>query len=1073
MKKFDLINNISGWFVFLVSAIVYLLTIEPTTSFWDCGEFIASAYKLEVGHPPGAPFWMIAARFFSLFSFGDPSRVAAMVNAMSAIVSAFTIMFLFWSVTHIAKRIIISDNENSTTAHFIGVLGTGFLAAFVYTFSDTFWFSAVEGEVYAMSSLFTAIVFWAILKWENVADEPYSNRWLILIAYLMGLSIGVHLLNLLAIPAIVFIYYFKKFKITKKGIALASVASIFILASIQYGIIPGVITVASKFELFFVNILGMNYNSGVLVYALLLISSIVLGLKYTAKNGKAELSTLFTSLAAILLGIPFLSSSIFITLLLLVLIVGGIYFAAQKSSYVLNTILLVFTVILLGYSSFTMIVIRSFANPPMDENNPENVFSLLSYLNREQYGNAPLVYGEYFNSPLKYQENGKAYKNGAPVYVQKNGKYEIVDYKAIYEYEDGFETFFPRMYSRQDNHVSGYKSWSQHKGIPITYTDSYEETKTISKPTFIENLRYFFSYQVNHMYLRYFLWNFSGRQNTLQGHGDYSRGNWTTGIKFLDEARLGPQENLPSRQQNDRGNNKYYMLPLLFGVIGLLMLLQESPRYFVVLLLFFLFTGLAIVLYTNQPPYQPRERDYAYAGSFYAFAMFIGLGLIPFIKAVLNTKFRTPLVIILTIISLGIPALMAQQNWDDHNRSGRFTARDFAINYLNSCEPNAIIFTYGDNDTFPLWYVQEVEGIRTDVRVVNLSLLSTDWYITQMKQKAYLSDPVPFSLNENQYELGKLDYVYILDRMDGYQDLEKIMEFVVSDDPRTKQIANYSEAIEHFPTRKFRVPVDSAKVVENGTVPIEKADKIVPELLWAIEDGKRALTKSEIMILDLLATNNWERPVYFAASIGDENYLNLQEYFRLEGFAYRLVPYKTPIKGSNIGDIDTESLYDKLMNKFVWGRMNADDVYFDEQNIRTSSLMSTRDVFARLANKLAEENKKDSAIAVVDKAMELMPFNRLPYDMAVAELVKAYYKAGAVEKAVNLSKNCAEICEHDLNFYYALTLPYKASVETEISMAMYLFNSLTDMAFEYDATEHYAALKEKFDILFLQYQSTQ
>lgn len=1030
MKNYKLINNIIGWVVFIIATTTYMLTIEPTTSFWDCGEFIATAYKLEVGHPPGAPLFMILARFFSLFT-SDPTNVAYLVNSMSALASSFTILFLFWTITHLAKKIIVKDGE-IPMGKMLAIMGSGFVGALAYTFSDSFWFSAVEGEVYATSSLFTAVVFWAILKWESVANEKYANRWIILIAYLMGLSIGVHLLNLLAIPAIVFVYYFKKYTVTKKGIIYTSLISVIILGLIQYGIIPGVVTVATWFELLFVNSFGLPFNSGLIFYLVAIV----------------------------------------------VLIVWGIYYTAKHKKVIWNTIILSFAVILIGYSSFAMIVIRSNANPPMDENNPENVFALLSYLNREQYGDRPLLTGQYFNAPITDQEEGKA------TYIQKDGKYVVSDRKPIYSYDEDYTTVFPRMWSNQSNHIDAYMSWGGIKerdmfeprrneaGDIVTDREGnvvYDRNSPKKCPSFGQNLRFFFTYQLGHMYFRYFMWNFAGRQNDIQGHGDIIKGNWLSGIKFIDEARLGPQDNLPSSLKNNKARNTYYLLPLLLGIFGLIYQLQMERKGFLVVLLLFVLTGIAIVVYLNQYPYQPRERDYAYSGSFYAFAIWIGLGVLA-IYHVLSKKIPATIsAAVATIISLfGVPVIMANQNWDDHDRSDRYTARDFAQNYLESCAPNAILFTNGDNDTFPLWYAQEVEGIRTDVRVCNLSLLNTDWYIDQMKRKAYDSEAVPFSLEHDQYLQGKRDIVYIMEdqRLEGFTDIKNIMEFVKSEDPRTKLGTQGGDQLDFIPTKNIKVPVDSAFVLSNGTVREVDADKIVKSLDWKL--NKSYVLKSELMILDLIASNDWKRPIYFAITVGSDSYLKLEPFFQLEGLAYRLVPIRERSRDGQMGRIASDIMYDNLMNKFKWGNISDTTIYLDENNLRMT--MNIRNNFARLADQLLYEGKKDSAIAVLDRCMEIMPNNAVQYNVFILGIAEAYYKAGKAETANNIVKELVSITEEELNYYMSLPEKFKgATIDSETRRGLSIMQELVRFTNQYGQTELQTELEAKFESLATTY----
>ncbi len=973
MKNFNLINRIFGWLIFIVASITYILTIEPTVSFWDCGEFITSSYKLEVGHPPGAPFFMMLARFFSLFA-SNASQVAAMINAMSALASAFTILFLFWTITHIARH-IVGQEESLERGNLIAIIGSGVVGSLAYTFSDTFWFSAVEGEVYALSSLFTAVVFWAILKWENVADEKFANRWLILIAYLMGLSIGVHLLNLLAIPAIVFVYYFKKYEPTRNGIIKASLIAIAILGSIMYVLIPGAVSLASKFELLFTNVFGLPFNTGTYFYLFLLFG----------------------------------------------LLAFGIYYTSQNSKVMLNNVLIIITVILIGYSSFALIIIRSNAKTPMNQNQPDNVFGLLSYLNRDQYGDRPLFYGQYFNAPLVN------YIEGDPIYVQKDGRYEVADHKMGYEFDSKYKTIFPRMYSNSSspNHPQGYVEWVGIKNQE-------------KAPSFGQNLKFFFKYQVGFMYLRYFMWNFAGRQNDIQGDGDIQNGNWISGIPFIDDLRLGPQKNLPSELKNNPGKNKYYFLPLILGLLGMAYMYfngKKGKQSFWVVMLFFLFTGLAIVVYLNQPPYQPRERDYAYAGSFYAFAIWIGFGVMmihDFLKQFVPSIGSAGIASIFGL--LAVPMLMASQNWDDHNRSERYTARDFASNYLNSCKPNAILFTNGDNDTFPLWYAQEVEGIRTDVRVINLSYLSTHWYIDQHKRQAYDASPTPFSYTYDQYMPGKRDVVYVQDLTKEYTNLKDVMEWVGSEDARTKMQMRDGAYEDFIPSKQVWLGADSASIISKGVVEPENASLIVPKLEWEVQGNY--VYKNQLMVLDLLASFNWDRPVYFAITVGNEGYYNLQNYFQLEGLAYRLVPIKTTSEAYDLGHINTKIMYDNLMNKFKWGGIDKPGVYLDENNLRM--LMNMKNNFARLASKLIDEGKKDSAIAVLDRCQQIMPSSRIPYNYFNIFLADAYYRAGQTDKANEMLKILAKGIAENLNYYVTLPPKYASQLEreTEHNMAV-------------------------------------
>lgn len=999
MKKFNKINNIAGWIVFAIAAVVYIATIEPTASFWDCSEFIATAFKLEVGHPPGAPLFMLVGKLVTLFAGSNLQAVPVTINVYSALVSAFTILFLFWTITHLARKITGAKDELTVT-QLIAIIGSGTVGALAYTFSDSFWFSAVEGEVYASSSLFTALVFWAILKWENVADEKYANRWIILIAYLMGLSIGVHLLNLLAIPAIVMIYYFKKYPVTRKGVITAFILSVVMLATIMYGIIQGTFAIASWFELLFVNGFGLPYESGFIFFVVLLIAVIIWGLWYTSKKGKV----------------------------------------------IANTIVLALAVILLGYSSYASIIIRSQANPPLDENDPETLFDLLSYLNREQYGDRPLIYGPVYNAPILSSKEGK------PIYAAKNGKYVAINHRQDYVYDDKFNMLFPRMYSREGSHVKAYKEWANVKGTPIASTNQQGEPETIYKPTGWENLKFFIRYQVDFMYIRYFMWNFSGRQNDMLSYGGILKGNWISGIPFIDEMFLGPQDKIPNTIKNNKARNTYFMLPLLLGLIGLFYhLMKQKNDFWVVMLLFFM-TGLAIVLYLNQTPYQPRERDYAYTGSFYAFAIWIGLGVMGLIEFVRKKIPGTPAAILVTILTLGlVPGIMAQQNWDDHDRSGRYTCRDFAYDYLNTCAPNAIIFTNGDNDTFPLWYLQEVENVRTDVRVINLSYLGADWYIEQMQRRTYDSKPIPFSMKQEQYQTGTRDVVYVIDKVGDYEDLTKIMDFVASDDPRTKTIPNARERVDWMPANKFYLNIDSSKVLNNNVLSDKFKKSIVKQMRWELKN-KNALYKNDMMVMDLIAHNDWTRPIYFAITVSDENYMGLERYFQLQGLAYRLVPVEAKTRADGqIGGVDSKILYDNIMNKFRWGNLSDPKVYLDENNLRM--LSNIRNTFSRLSEQLINENKTDSAVKVLDRCFQVMPTNQVPLNYWALPLIEQYYRAKQFDKANAYVTQLYLNYDNELKYFFRMKGSFKDQVDYEKRLNMQVLNELVNITNKYGQKE--------------------
>ncbi len=1100
--SFKKLNILTGWLVFLVAAWTYIATIEPTSSFWDCGEFIATAYKLEVGHPPGAPLFMILARVAS--AFVSPENVPMAVNVLSALASAFTILFLFWSITHMAHKMATRSGEALNTGSIIAVLGSGIVGALAYTWSDSFWFSAVEGEVYALSSFFTAVVFWAILKWESEADEPHSTRWLILIAYLMGLSIGVHLLNLLCIPAIAFVYYFKRYTPTVKGVLMTFVVSAIILGTIQAVIIPGIVKVAGSFELLFVNSMGLPFNTGNVIYGALLIGLIVWGIRWTQRNGHV----------------------------------------------LWNIVILGVTVILVGYSTYAMIVIRSTANPPIDENNPENVFNLLSYLNREQYGDRPLLMGQFWGSPYSSER-----KDGSPVYtatyqVKKGGRavqnfydrwsaahfveqnpgheidhaYVITDPRkgSEVQYDPEFTMLFPRMYSAQASHESAYKQWSDFKGTPIRARDREGKPTIINKPTFGENMRYFFQYQMDWMYWRYFLWNFAGRQNDIQGHGTITEGNWLTGIKAIDAQRLGNQDQLPPSMTENHGFNRFYLLPMLLGVIGLVYQMLRHLRDWTVVMLLFFFTGVAIVIYLNQTPYQPRERDYAYVGSFYAFAIWIGLGVFALYDAartisqkelgmVIGTAFGLGVLkyvvewdgdhsvsyslfylaalgggalalfhglnkvlkngavtgTLATLVGLVVPAVMVADGWDDHDRSNRAPARDLASNYLESCAPNAILFTNGDNDTFPLWYAQEVEGIRTDVRVVNLSLLNTDWYIDQMRRKAYTSEPVPFGMPQEKYRQGTRDVVALIPQgKGGYRDLKEMMKFV-SDDRNMQPLFQRNVKDAFFPTDKFSIPVDSAVVFGNGTL-TAKDTAWLRSLDWQIR--KQVLLKNHLMVLDLLANNNWERPIYFAVTTGPDSYINLQDHFQLEGLTYRVVPVRSPNANPNLqGRVATDIMYRNVTEKFLWGNMDTEGfIYLDENILRMTTNLRLQ--LSSLAEALIAEGRKEEARNILDLSLTKMPERNVPYDRILLPTVEAYYAIGDVAKGNELSERLFTIMEENLTYYTSLETKFLKQMEQEMAIAHAVMGRLMSETGKADSTLG-KAMEERFEAMEELYQS--
>ena len=1022
MKNFKLWNAICGWVVFAIAAVTYLMTIEPTASFWDCGEFISSAWKLDVGHPPGAPFFMLMGHFASLFA-SDVSHVAMCVNALSALASAFTILFLFWTITALGKKLV----QEQTLPKMLAVLGAGAVGALAYTFSDTFWFSAVEGEVYASSSLFTAVVFWAILKWDEHAEEAGSDRWLILIAYLMGLSIGVHLLNLLTIPAIVLVYYFHKYEFSWKGVFVALLASVLILAAVLYGMIPGVPTLAGWFELFFVNTLHMPFNTGLFIYLILAAIALVWAIVATNKYEELNTRTIVAFVLAVTLsGIPFLKESAWVGLLVVAALVAILVVQKEHVSMrVLNTAAVMIAVLMIGYSSYAAIVIRSAADTPMDQNSPDNVFSLKYYLNREQYGDTPLLYGQVYNAPVKLEVKGNmcipVEKQGHAQYAPKpksspdeRDEYMITGYKNSYVYMDEFKMFFPRMHSGQPSHISQYKAWANIKGKKVRYTYCGQQ-KTDYCPTFAENIRFFINYQVHWMYWRYFMWNFAGRQSDLQNAGGtVDKGNWICGIPFIDNARLGDQSLVPTEMKENKAHNVYFLLPLLLGIVGIIYQLTKKKagfENFTLTALLFLLTGLAIVVYLNQTPIQPRERDYAYAGSFYAFCIWIGLGVMglsEWLSGLLksdNKAVKSAIVCLTVIVTLGVPALMAAQNWDDHDRSGRYSARDFGANYLKSCEKHGIIFSNGDNDTFPLWYNQEVEEVGTDLRVCNLSYLQTDWYISQMKRPYYDSPALPITWELKDYMPGKNEVVWVDNRTGSPVDVTTAFDFVKSDDPRTKR-----EGENYLPSDKLYIPVKPEEALGPNSVfagrfdESELADKI------DIKVGRR-LTKSEMMVLELIDKAKWQRPIYFAATIGPDYNQGMEPYMENVGLAYQITPVRTSdYDRTGRPRVNVEKMYDNMMHKFAYGNMNQPGIYIDENLMRMCR--THRMMFAELASALLEQGDKLRCVEVLDKAEAELPGYNIPYDYTSATMACYYFECGEKDKGADImravAKNCAE-----------------------------------------------------------------
>lgn len=1096
MKQFRLVDNILGWLAFAIAAFVYCATIEPTASFWDCPEFISTGYKLEIGHPPGAPFFMLTANLFSQFA-SDPSQVARMVNTMSALLSAATILFLFWTISHLVRRLLIRNWSELTTAKFIAIEASAMVGALIYTFSDTFWFSAVEGEVYAYSSAFTAIVFWLILKWEDQADQPHADRWLVLIMYMTGLSIGVHLLNLLCLPAIVLVYYYRKYptddpKRDLKGSLFALFLSVVILTAVLYGVVPGIVQVGGWFELLFVNILGMPFNTGEIVYIILLIGIIIWAIYETYQNQNEKRQNIAFLMAVAMLGIPFYghgwsAALIGIVVLAILWFVLGYKKSSPNSKQLLplvsarvkNTSLLCMLMLMIGYSSYALIVIRSAANPPMDQNSPEDIFTLGEYLGREQYGQRPLFYGPAYTSQVALEKDGEYCKpvmtKGDPVWQRKEkaspdekDEYFVVRTKDEYKYAQNM--LFPRMYS--SSHRGAYESWmGDISGHEETF-DRCGELVTVKMPSQLENLRFFISYQCNFMYWRYFMWNFAGRQNDLQGNGELEHGNWLSGWKWLDNWRLGDQDRLPDELKNNKGHNVFYMLPLILGLIGLFWQALAKPhgdakdqtgirQFWVVFFLFFM-TGLAIVIYLNQTPMQPRERDYAYAGSFYAYAIWCGIGvaaIIDLLSQRLKKLNPTVLAAIVSLLCLFVPIQMASQTWDDHDRSGRYTCRDFGQNYLMSLqqENNPIIYTNGDNDTFPLWYNQDVEGVRTDARVCNLSYLQTDWYIDQMRRPAYDSPSVPITWERIEYCAGTNEYVRVEPGMKAavqelYRQNPEQARQQFGDDPfELKNVLKYwvrskNQDLHVIPTDTLYMTIDKEAVRKSGM--LMAADSIPDRMVISLT-GKSALYKGDLMILEMLAECNWTRPIYVAISVGESNYINLGDNTITEGLAYRITPFTTSQKGKTIPGVknfDTERTYDNVMHRFKFGGLDKPGLYIDETVMRMC--YTHRRTMARLALELLNEGKNKKADEVLRYAAKMLPTSNVPhnYSSGSLDMARGWTILGQKQQALDIINSLWSNSVQYMKWYCSLSGFRFDSAKEECLMHFYILqqvNALT------------------------------
>ena len=1084
MKQYKLVDNIFGWVAFIIAAFVYCSTIEPTASFWDCPEFITTAYKQEIGHPPGAPFFMLLGNFFTHFA-SDTTQVAKMVNTMSALLSAVCIMFLFWTITHLARKLIIGDWKEMTTGKLIAIEASGMVGALIYTFSDTFWFSAVEGEVYAFSSAFTAVVFWLILKWEDHADEPHSDRWLVLIAYMTGLSIGVHLLNLLCIPAIVLVYYYKKVpQANLKGSLLALFLSFLVVVAVLYGVVPGIITVGGWFELFFVNVLGCPFNTGEIIYIICLVASVIWGIyeTYNASEKNEKKQNIAFVLGFGMLGIPFYGYG-WTAVICGVIVLAALWFAlnykrkkeittgvdevtgiTKKKMQVLplisarikNTALLCMLMLMIGYSSYALIVIRSSANPPMDQNSPEDIFTLGSYLSRDQYGDRPLFYGQAYTSQVALEVDGNmckpVMKEGAPVYQRKEkasadekDSYFVVSHKNKYVYAQNM--LFPRMYSSA--HASAYEDWMGGvEGSQVPY-DRCGESIMVKVPSQIDNIRFFLSYQCNFMYWRYFMWNFAGRQNDIQGNGEPEHGNWISGFSFIDDALYGDQSKLPDDLKANKGHNVFYCMPLILGLIGLFwqawytrkrkvmkngVETEETlpigiQQFWVVFFLFFM-TGLAIVIYLNQTPMQPRERDYAYAGSFYAYAIWCGLGVLAIID-LLKQKMKlsgTAVSAIVAVITLLVPIQMASQTWDDHDRSGRYTCRDFGQNYLMSLQEkgNPIIFTNGDNDTFPLWYNQEVEGVGTDARVCNLSYLQTDWYIDQMMRPAYNSPSVPITWPRLDFCSGTNEYVSV-----EPEAKKQILEFYKQDPENAKKqfgdepfelknilknwVRSKNPDMHFIPTDTLYVTIDKEAVKKSGMM---MATDSIPDKMVISLTGKNALYKGDLMMLEMLAQCNWTRPLYVALTVGEDNYMNLGDNFVQEGLVNRITPFTTNVPGAK--RFDTEKTYHMIMTRFKFGNLKQKGLYIDETTMRMC--YTHRRLLGQTALQLIAEGKKQKAINILKKAEVEIPTYNVPLDYLNGgiDMARGWLMAGQKAKGKEYVETIWKNASQYLTYYLSL-----------------------------------------------------
>jgi hypothetical protein len=1043
-------NNVLGWFVFTIALLTYWLTVEPTASFWDAGEYITTSSNLEVGHPPGAPLYQILGAFFSIFAL-EATNIALTINLMSVFASAFTILFMFWSLTMLLTT-IVSKKIELKKQNYHAILGSAAIGSLAFAFSDSFWFNAVEAEVYAMATFIMSVLFYLALRWERDMNTPRGDRWVILIAFVIGLSFGVHFMGLLTIPAMGMLYFFKNYKsVTLKNFLIANIVMVAILLFIFKLLLPMTLKFFSASEIFFVNSIGLPFNSGTIIAGFL-----------------------FTGLFYYLLR-----------------------FTREKEYVKLNTLLLAILFIFIGFSSWIMLPVRANAGTMINENNPNNARELLAYYNREQYPETHLFYGPLFTEKYVGLDPKKPYKDDKPKFEkdEENGKYIIVNdfVNASQNTDDAQKGLFPRMWSME--HATNYMQFTD--GLEFTIKREYlGESRLIDivkdfnqdirsgnvgvedlddflkdfgpfldvqKPTFLQNIAYMFEYQFGYMYWRYFMWNFSGRQDDKQGEYTDLHGNWLTGINFIDDARLGPQEFIASDSKHNKARNTYFMLPLLLGIIGILFHYKNDPKNFWVLLIFFLFTGIALKIYLNERPFEPRERDYALVGSFYVFAMWIGFGvyaLFEIVKEKIKPKLAVPIVLAST--ALAVPVLMGSQNWDDHDRSNRYTAQSMAKMYLDSCDENAIIFTIGDNDTFALWYAQGIEEYRQDVRIVNTSLFQTDWYIDDMKKKAFDSDPIPSQLSHDKYKYGSRDFLFFQKTRKDTINIKDWMDFVANDSKKTQVELESRQWVNTFPTKVIKIPVDKEAVLQNGIVDPKDADKIVPNIYITLKGD--VIYKNRLLMLDVIANNNWERPIYFSGgAFGDDDYIWMKEFLQLEGVLYKLVPIRTPLDKNNpyeMGRIDGEKMYSIVMN-WKWGNSGDSAIYHDVETRRNG--ITYRSTLSRLANVLIEEGQYDKAENVLDLAMEKMPVDYFEFYSLLEPFILYYYQINKVEKARAVYQSVVRHYQEHLFFYSKLSYNKQEAIGDEIFSDLGRYRGLLDVLASFDNQEYTVIEAEKFN----------